>query len=122
VEWDYGAYEGRRTVDIQAERPGWRLFRDGCPNGETLDSVGARADRVIARIRAGGGNMLVFAHREILRVLAVRWIELAPIEGRGLLLATASISVVGYDHDLTEPVIHLWNNRGTTERVDTGAA
>jgi broad specificity phosphatase PhoE len=122
MEWDYGAYEGRRTVDIQAERPGWRLFRDGCPNGETLDSVGARADRVIARIRAGGDNMLVFAHREILRVLAVRWIELAPIEGRGLLLATASISVVGYDHDLTEPVIHLWNNRGTTERVDTGAA
>lgn len=114
MEWDYGDYEGRRTVDIEVERPGWRLFRDGCPNGETLDSVGARADRVIDRIRAGGGNALLFAHREILRVLAVRWIGLAPMEGRRLLLATASLSLLGYDHDLTEPVIHVWNDRDTT--------
>ena len=111
VEWDYGAYEGRRTVDIEAERPGWHLFRDGCPGGETLDSVGARADRVIGRIRADGGNFLLFGHREILRILAVRWIGLAPIEGCRLLLATASLSVLGYDHDLTEPVIHAWNAR-----------
>jgi len=109
MEWDYGAYEGRRTVDIEVERPGWRLFRDGCPDGELLESVGARADRVIARIRAGSGNALLFAHREILRVLAVRWIGLAPMEGRRLLLATASLSLLGYDHDLTEPVVHAWN-------------
>ena len=113
MEWDYGAYEGRRTVDIEIELPGWRLFRDGCPGGETLDSVGARADRVIGRIRTGGGNVLVFAHREILRILAMRWIGLDPKEGRRLLLDTASLSVLGYDHDLTEPVIHAWNGRGT---------
>ncbi len=114
MEWDYGAYEGRRTVDIEVERPGWRLFRDGCPGGETLDSVSARADRVVCRIRASGGNMLLFAHREILRILAMRWIGLAPMEGRRLLLATASLSVLGYDHDLAEPVIHAWNDRGAT--------
>ncbi len=114
MEWDYGAYEGRRTVDIEAERPGWRLFRDGCPGGETLDSVGARADRVVGRIRAGGGDVLLFAHREILRILAVRWIGLAPIEARCLMLATASVSVLGYDHDLAEAVIHAWNGRDAT--------
>ena len=113
MEWDYGAYAGRSTVDIEVERPGWRLFRDGCPGGETLDTVGARADRVIGRVRAHGGDVLVFAHREILRILAVRWIGLAAIEGRRLLLATASLSVLGYDHDLTEPVVHAWNGRGT---------
>ena len=112
MEWDYGAYEGRRTVDIVAERPGWRLFRDGCPDGETLDSVGARADRIVGRIRARGGNVLLFGHREILRILAVRWIGLAPKEGRCLQLATGSLSVLGYDHDLAEPVIHVWNERG----------
>lgn len=111
MEWDYGAYDGRRTAEIEVDRPGWRLFRDGCPGGETLESVGARADRVIGRIRAAGDTVLLFGHREILRILAVRWIGLAPIEGRRLLLATASLSVLGYDHDLTEPVIHAWNAR-----------
>ena len=113
MEWDYGAYEGRSTAEIEVERPGWRLFRDGCPGGETLYSVSARADRVIGRIRARSGNTLVVAHREILRILAVRWIGLAATEGRRLLLATASLSVLGYDHDLTEPVIHAWNGVGT---------
>ena len=111
MEWDYGAYEGRRTVEIEAERPGWRLFRDGCPGGETRDSVATRTDHVIDRIRADGGTVLLFGHREVLRILAVRWIGLAPVEGRRLLLATASLSVLGYDHDLTEPVIHAWNAR-----------
>lgn len=114
MEWDYGTYEGRSTVDIEVERPGWRLFREGCPGGETLDAVGTRADRVIGHIRAGGDNVLVFAHREILRILAVRWIGMAAVEGRRLLLATASLSVLGYDHDLTEPVIHAWNGRATS--------
>ena len=115
MEWDYGDDEGRRTVDIRAERPGWHLFRDGSPGGETLASVGARADRVIGRIRASGGHVLVFGHREVLRILAVRWIGLAPMEGRSLMLATASVSVLGYDHDLTEPVIHVWNDLGSPE-------
>jgi probable phosphoglycerate mutase len=108
-EWDYGDYEGRRTIDIELERPGWRLFRDGCPAGETLDAVCERADRVIGRIRAFGGNMVIVAHRDVLRILAVRWIGLAAIEGRRLLLATASLSGLGYDRNLTEPTIHFWN-------------
>lgn len=112
MEWDYGAYEGRKTVDIQVGLPGWRLFRDGCPGGETLDALSERADRVIGRVRASGGNVGLVAHREILRVLAVRWIGLAAIEARGLLLGTASLSVLGYDHNLAEPVVHAWNERG----------
>ena len=110
LEWDYGAYEGRRTLDIRAERPGWRLFEDGCPGGETVDAVGARADRVIARIRACAGDVLLFAHRDISRVLAARWLGLAAREGRYFYLATASLSGLGYHHDLNEPVVHLWND------------
>ena len=110
LEWDYGAYEGRRTLDIRAERPGWRLFEDGCPGGETVDAVGARADRVIARIRACAGDVLLFAHRDIFRVLAARWLGLAAREGRYFYLATASVSSLGYHHDLNEPVVHLWND------------
>ena len=109
LEWDYGAYEGRRTADIRAERPGWRLFEDGCPGGEAAEAVGARADRVIARVRACAGDVLLFAHRDIFRVLAARWLGLAAREGRYFYLATASLSVLGYHHDLAEPVIHLWN-------------
>ena len=107
MEWDY---EGRRTVDIRAERPGWRLFEDGCPGGETLLEVAMRADRVIARVRALGSDVLVFAHREILRILIVRWIALPALEARRLDLATASVSTLGYDHDLDEPVIRLLND------------
>jgi len=108
-EWDYGAYEGRRTLDVRAERPDWRLFEHGCPGGETPDAVGARADRVIARVRAGDGNTLAFAHRDLIRVLTARWIGLPPIDGRRFWLATASVSVLGYDHGLDEPVILRWN-------------
>jgi probable phosphoglycerate mutase len=109
LEWDYGAYEGRRTADIEAERPGWHLFEDGCPGGETIDAVGGRADRVIAQVRASAGDMLLFAHRDIFRILAARWLGLAAREGRYFYLATASLSVLGYHHDLDEPVIRLWN-------------
>ena len=110
LEWDYGEYEGRRTSDVEAERPGWRLFDDGCPGGETVEAVGARADRVIPRVRACAGDVLLFAHRDIFRVLAARWLGLAAREGRYFYLATASLSVLGYHHDLDEPVIHLWND------------
>jgi probable phosphoglycerate mutase len=110
MEWDYGAYEGRRTADIRAERPGWHPFEDGYPGGEPVDAVGARADHVIARVRACAGNVLLFAHRDILRVLAARWLGLAAREGRCFYLATASVSVLGYLHNLDEPVIHLWND------------
>ena len=110
LEWDYGAYEGRSTADIRAERPGWYLFEDGCPGGESVEAVGARADRVIARIRACAGDVLLFAHRDIFRVLAARWLGVAAREGRYFYLATASLCVLGYHHDLDEPVIRLWND------------
>jgi broad specificity phosphatase PhoE len=113
VEWDYGAYEGRRTSEIRAERPGWKLFMDGCPGGETLEAVGARADRVISRIRAGSGDALLFAHRDILRILAARWLGMDPRAGRCFYLDTASVSMLGYDHDLDEPIIRLLNDRAT---------
>ena len=110
MEWDYGAYEGRRTIDIRAERPGWRLFEDGCPGGETLLEVSRRADRVIARIRALESDVLVFAHRDILRILSARWVALPALEARRLYLATASVSTLGYDHGVDEPVIRQLNN------------
>jgi probable phosphoglycerate mutase len=110
MEWDYGTYEGRRTADIRAERPGWKLFEDGCPGGEPLDAVAARADRVISRVRACPGDMLVFAHRDTLRILAARWIALPAREARGLDLAPASISLLGYHHGLDEPIIRRLND------------
>ncbi len=110
VEWNYGDYEGRRTTEIHQERPGWSLFRDGCPNGETVAAIGARADRVIARLRALSGNVLIFAHGHILRVLAVRWLGLPVGDGRLFLLSTAALSILGYDHDRDEPVVRLWND------------
>jgi broad specificity phosphatase PhoE len=111
LEWNYGDYEGRRTVEILAERPGWQLFRDGCPGGESAPQVGARADRVIQRVRAVPGNVLVFSSGHFLRVLAARWLELDPgAGGQRLMLTTASLSMLGYEHDITEPVIRLWND------------
>ena len=110
VEWNYGSYEGRSTTEILQERPGWQLFRDGCPGGESPADAGSRADRVIARIRAATGNVLVFSSGHILRVLGARWLGLPPGGGRYFLLGTASVSTLGYEHDKTEPVFKLWNN------------
>jgi probable phosphoglycerate mutase len=109
VEWDYGQYEGRRTAEILAQRPGWQLFRDGCPGGESPDEVGARADRVMARVRALKDNVLIFSSGHFLRVLAARWLGLDAAGGRYLMLSTASLSALGYEHNLAEPVIRLWN-------------
>jgi len=109
AEWDYGQYEGRRTADIHAERPGWFLFRDGAPGGETPDQAGARADRVIQRVRAVGGNVLIFSSAHFLRVLAARWLGLETAGGRYFLLDTSSLSILGYEHNLAEPAIRLWN-------------
>ena len=109
VEWDYGNYEGRRTSEIRADRPTWHLFADGCPNGESAADVGARADRIIDRVRRCTGNVLLFAHRDIFRVMAARWLDLAPKEGGRLYLDTGSVSILGYDHTVDEPVIRLWN-------------
>ena len=111
-EWDYGDYEGRTTAAIRAEQPDWRLFEHGCPNGETPDAISARADRVVARtqqVHAESGNVLVFAHSDLLRVLIARWLSLPALEGRRVKLDTSSISLLGYDHDLGEPVIRRLN-------------
>jgi probable phosphoglycerate mutase len=110
LEWDYGAYEGRTSRDIQAERPGWLVFRDGCPGGETAADVGARVDRVIARLRAVEDRAILFTSAHVLRVLTARWLGLPPSEGRLFMLDTASVSVLGYEHDSKdEPAIALWN-------------
>jgi probable phosphoglycerate mutase len=109
LEWDYGDYEGRKSSEILAERPDWRLFRDGCPNGEQPAEVGSRADRVIARLRAVDDRAIVFSSGHILRVLAARWLDLEPSGGRLFNLNTASISILGYEHDKTQPTIALWN-------------
>jgi broad specificity phosphatase PhoE len=111
VEWNYGQYEGRRGEDIRRQRPGWDLFHDGCPGGESLDDVVARADRTVFRLRAyPTGNVLVFAHMHFLRVIAARWIGLPGGAARRLFLTTASLSVLGYEHALSAPVIRLWND------------
>ena len=110
VEWNYGDYEGKRTAEILQSRPGWQLFRDGCPGGESPADAGARADRVIARVRAAGGDALLFASGHILRVLGARWLALPPAGGRFFLLGTASLSALGYEHDMSEPVHKFWND------------
>jgi len=109
VEWNYGVYEGRTSAEIQAERPDWQLFRDGCPGGESPDQVGARADRVVRRVRAIEGNVLLFSSGHFLRVFAARWLGLEPGAGRYFVLGTASLSALGYEHDRSEPVIRFWD-------------
>jgi len=108
-EWDYGQYEGITTKEIQQMTPGWRLFRDGAPGGEDAKQVGARADRIIHDIRQSGAPILVFSSSHFLRVLAARWLGLPPERGESFVLGTASLSILGYEHDLGEPVIRAWN-------------
>lgn len=112
LEWNYGEYEGRRTAEIRAERPDWQLFRDGCPGGESPDQVGARADRVVSRVRAVHGDVLLFSSGHFLRVFAARWLGLEPGAGRHFLLLTASLSALGYDGSLPQPAVRLWNDTG----------
>jgi broad specificity phosphatase PhoE len=110
LEWNYGDYEGRRSVEIHAERPDWQLFRDGAPGGESPQQVAERADRVVDRLRAVSGNVLIFSSGHFLRVLAGSWIGIEPYEARSLMLSTGSLSVLGYEHNLEQPVIKLWND------------
>lgn len=110
VEWDYGNYEGRLTVDILKERPQWQLFRDGCPGGESPQQVAARADRVVRRVREVNGDVLLFSSGHFLRVLAARWIGIEPINGKFLALSTASLSALGFENSILHPAIRLWND------------
>ena len=110
MEWNYGEYEGLTTEQIHAQRPGWQLFRDGAPGGESPAQAGARADRVVSRLRALNGDVLLFSSGHFLRMLGTRWLGLDPGDGRCFLLSTASLSILGYEHDLSEPVFRLWND------------
>jgi probable phosphoglycerate mutase len=111
AEWDYGDYEGKRSADILPTRPDWNLFRDGCPRGETPAQISDRADRLIVRLRVLDGNVALFSHGHFGRVLAARWIGLPVSEAQRFLLDTASLNILGYEHNLAEsPVIALWNS------------
>ncbi len=111
VEWDYGQYEGLRLAEIRRERPDWQIFRDGAPGGESPAQVGERAGRVVQRVRAIPGNVLLFSSGHFLRVLASTWLGLAPgCAGRYLLLNTASLSALGYENSVSQPAIRLWND------------
>ena len=107
MEWNYGEYEGLTTKQIQSARPGWSVFHHGCPGGESPEQVAARADRVLAKVRATDGNVALFAHGHILRVIAARWVHQPPSFGEHLLLDTATLSVLGYYYDT--PALKTWN-------------
>ena len=114
VEWDYGEYEGRRTDDIHRKRPDWNLFRHGAPGGETPEDVAARADQFIRLVRSVSGDVAAFSSGHIMRMIAARWLRLAPVDGQCFLADTASISILGYEHNQDEPVVMLWNDRAPT--------
>jgi broad specificity phosphatase PhoE len=113
LEWDYGDYEGRRTADIRTERPDWLLFRDGVPHGESPDDVARRVDRVIARAREVDGDVALFAHGHLLRVLGARWIDQPPADGAHLLLSTGAICLLGWERET--PVLIHWNSTAHLE-------
>lgn len=107
VEWDYGAYEGRTTADIRTEHPGWTVWNDGAPGGETAEDVGRRVDPVVAELREADGDVVVFGHGHLLRVLSARWLHLPAEEGRRFVLETTSVSVLGHERETA--AIHRWN-------------
>lgn len=107
LEWDYGDYEGLTTAEIRSQQPDWNLWRDGCPDGEDAAAVGARADRMIEELRGLEGEVAVFSHGHMLRVLGARWIGLAPQAGAGLGLSTGAVCAIGYER--ATPILALWN-------------
>lgn len=110
VEWDYGRFEGMLTSDILKDHPGWELFRDGCPDGESPQDVATRADRFVAKALGVAGDVLAFSSGHIIRMIAARWFGLWPAAGRAFYCRPASIGVLGFEHERREePVIHLWN-------------
>jgi probable phosphoglycerate mutase len=110
TEWDYGRFEGKLTSEILAERPGWELYRDGCPGGESAEDVAARADRFIKRVHGIGGEVLAFSSGHIIRMIAARWHGMAPVFGRVFFCRPASVGVLDFEHNSRdEPIIRLWN-------------
>jgi broad specificity phosphatase PhoE len=116
MEWNYGEYEGLTSAEVYAKKPNWQLFRNGCPGGESPADVAARADVVIHRLRGIKGNALLFSSGHFLRMLTARWLGLEPAAGSLFLLGTASLSALGYEHNLSEPVIRFWNDTRHVER------
>jgi len=114
-EWDYGDYEGLTTREICASRPGWNVFQDGCPGGESVAQVSQRADRLLAGVGHLGGSVALFSHGQFLRAVAARWVGLAASEGQHLALDTASVSILGFEqHNGAIPAICLWNSGSDT--------
>ncbi len=110
IEWDYGPFEGKLTREILTERPGWELFRDGCPGAESAEDVAERADRFIARVHDLGGEVLAFSSGHIIRMIAARWLGLPPVAGRGFFCEPGSVGELGFEHDRRdEPIMRLWN-------------
>jgi broad specificity phosphatase PhoE len=110
LEWDYGAFEGKTTDQILEAHPGWQLYRDGCPNGESPDEVAARANRFLARVRDIQGDVLAFSSGHIIRMIAARWLGLPAASGRYFYCRPASVGVLGYEHNsYDEPIIRAWN-------------
>jgi probable phosphoglycerate mutase len=116
VEWDYGEYEGRLSVEILLECPTWDLFRDGCPGGESIEQIGRRADAVVTMLRGIEGNVLVFSSGHFLRVLAARWLGFEPAVARYFVLGTASLCILGYEHTRQRPAIRLWNESHVSDK------
>jgi broad specificity phosphatase PhoE len=110
TEWDYGDYESKLTDDIHRQRPQWNLYRDGTPNGESPDQVAARADRFIQLVRPIVGDVAAFSSGQLIRMIAARWLGLSPVHARHFYTATASIGILGYEHDHSQPVLLLWND------------
>ena len=111
VEWDYGRFEGTLTRDILKDRPGWELYRDGCPEGESPEDVASRADRFIARVHSMEGDVLAFSSGHIIRMIAARWLGLTPAFGRVFFCEPASVGVLGFEHDnRDQPIVRLWNH------------
>jgi probable phosphoglycerate mutase len=106
-EWDYGADEGRTTDEIRRDRPGWSIWAEGPHGGETIDEVGARADRIVERVLAASGDVLCFAHGHVLRILAARWLDLSAVEGRRFALSTATLSILGWEREIAD--VQRWN-------------
>jgi probable phosphoglycerate mutase len=114
IEWDYGDYEGLTPSEIERTAPGWTIFTDGCPGGETPEQIGARVDRVMCKVRGQAGRVALFAHGHVFRVLAARWIGLPPSEGRHFMLDTSTVSVLSYYHGT--PALKRWNASITLRR------
>jgi probable phosphoglycerate mutase len=115
TEWNYGSYEGRLTIDVRRERPQWYLYRDGAPGGESPEQVAARADRFIESVRAIDGDVAAFSSAQIIRMVVARWLDLAPLCARYFYTDTASVGIVGYEHNRSQPVVRLWDDVGTLD-------